>query len=74
MDRNNRKLKILYIYIKTKRIRQKEQRDQAEEERRYIEKWDQTDSPEILNRGEIEEIPGLPSGGSGDHHSERRRI
>ena len=27
-----------------------------------IEKWDQTESPEIPDRGETSEIPGLPSG------------
>ena len=27
-----------------------------------IEKWDQTGSPEIPDRGETSEIPGLPSG------------
>jgi hypothetical protein len=32
--------------------------------RGYIEKWDQTESPEIPDRGEeTSEIPGLPSGG-----------
>ena len=36
---------------------------QAEEqEMRYIEQWDPTDSPEIPDRGETLEIPGLPSG------------
>ena len=29
-----------------------------------IEKWDQTESPEIPDRGETSEIPGLPSGGN----------
>ena len=29
---------------------------------RYIEKWDQTGSPKFPDRGEISEIPGLPSG------------
>ena len=33
-----------------------------EQERRYIDKWDQTGSPEIPERGETSEIPGLPSG------------
>ena len=28
----------------------------------YIEKWDQTGSPEIPDKGETSEIPGLPSG------------
>ena len=37
--------------------------EKAEEERRYIEKWDQTGSPEIPDRGETsEKSPGLPSG------------
>ena len=44
---------------KSDRIRQKNNRG-------YIEKWDQTESPEILDRGETSEIPGLPSGGDGD--------
>ena len=46
---------------KQKRIKQKEQQDQAEEQMR-IEKWDQTDNHEIPDRGETAEIPGLPSG------------
>ena len=28
----------------------------------YIETWDQTDSPEIPDRGETSEIPGIPLG------------
>ena len=31
-------------------------------EETYIEKWDQTDSSEIPDRGETSAIPGLPSG------------
>ena len=29
---------------------------------KIIEKWDQTENPEIPDRGETSEIPGLPSG------------
>ena len=37
---------------KQKRVRQQEQQGEAEEQkRRYIEKWDQTDSPEITDKG-----------------------
>ena len=35
-----------------------------------IEKWDQTESPEIPDRGETSEIPGLPSG---DHLSYKNK-
>ena len=43
---------------KQKRIRQKERQDQAEENKREdIEKWDQTDSPEMPDRGETSESP-----------------
>ena len=33
--------------------------------KRYIEKWDQTGSTEILDRGETSETPSLPLGGGG---------
>ena len=46
---------------KQKRIRQKEQQDKAEEQK-MIEKWDQTESPEIPDRKETSEISGFPSG------------
>ena len=49
---------------KQKRIRQKEQQDYRQTNKRgdiYIEKWDQTESPEIPDRWETSEIPGLPS-------------
>ena len=36
---------------KKKRLRQKEQQDQAEEQKRRYRKMDQTDSPEIPDRG-----------------------
>ena len=36
----------------------------------YIEKWDQTESPESPDRGKTSEIPGLPSGG---HQTVRRK-
>ena len=50
---------------KQKRIRQKEWQDQAEEQERiYIRKWDQTDSPEIPDTWETYEIPGAPFWGS----------
>ena len=40
------------------RIRQTEQQDYAkEQERRCIEKWDQTDSPGIPDRGQASETP-----------------
>ena len=35
------------------------------QERRYIEKWDQTGSPEIPDRGETSAIPRPPFGGKG---------
>ena len=38
-----------------KRVRQKNKRG-------YIEKWEQTDSPAIPDRGETSDIPSLPSG------------
>ena len=47
---------------KQKRMRQKERQDYRQKNKRDIEKWDQTDSPEIADRGETSEIPGLPSG------------
>ena len=48
---------------KQKRIRQKEQQDYRQKNKRgYMEKWDQTESPDILDRGETSEIPGHPSG------------
>ena len=31
-----------------------------------VEKWDQTDSPEIADRGETSETPRLPFGGQND--------
>ena len=37
---------------KQKSIRQKQSQDQAEEQNRDIEKWDQTESPEIPDMGE----------------------
>ena len=47
---------------KHKRIRQKEQQEQRKKNKTGdIEKWDETDSPEIPARGETSEIPGLPS-------------
>ena len=43
---------------KQKWIRQKERQDQAEELERYIQKWDQTNSPEIPDRGgDIKKFP-----------------
>ena len=58
---------------KQKRVRQKEQRDYRQKNKRgdIIEKWDPTDSPEIPDKGETSEMPGLPSGGGGGgggHH------
>ena len=43
--------------IKSNRTRQKRTREEI-----YIEKWDQTDSSEIPERGETSEIPDLSSG------------
>ena len=40
---------------KQKRIRQKEKLSRRTREEIYIEKWDQTDSPEIPDRGETSE-------------------
>ena len=44
-----------------KRIRQKV-RTRQKNKTGDIEKWDQTESPEIPDRGETSEIPDLPSG------------
>ena len=41
---------------------QKQNRTRQKNKRGDIEKWDQTGSPEIPDRGETSEIPGLPSG------------
>ena len=49
---------------KQKRIRlRKSNRTRQKNKRGDKEKWDQTDSPEIPDKGEISEIPGLPSRG-----------
>ena len=40
---------------KSNRTRQKSKRED-------IEKWDQTGSPEVPERGETSDMPGLPSG------------
>ena len=46
-----------------KRIRQEERQDYRQKNKRGdIEKWDQTDSPEIPDRGRLQKSPGLPSG------------
>ena len=49
---------------KQKRIKQKEQQDYRQKNKRGdIEKWDQTDSPEIPDKGvDIRNPLGLPSG------------
>ena len=45
-------------------------RPAEEQERGEIEKWDQTESPEIPDRvGETSEIPGLPSRVKGDNNN-----
>ena len=43
-------------YRQSERTRQKNKRGDTET-------WDQTDSPEIPERGQTSEVPGLPSGG-----------
>ena len=49
---------------KQKKIRQKDRATGLgqKNKRGYTEKWNHTDSPEIPDRGETSEIPGLPSG------------
>ena len=52
---------------KQNRIRQKEQQDQTEKQkRRYIEKWYQIDSPEIPEGGSDIRHPRPPFGGGGE--------
>ena len=49
---------------KQKKIRQKERQDYRQKNKRGdIEKWDQTDSPEIPNNAKTSESSGPPFGG-----------
>ena len=52
--------------------RQKEQEDYAEKTR-GDRKGESNDSPEILDRRETSDIPGLPSGGELERERERER-
>ena len=59
------KIEVRRMGQKQKIIRQKERQDQAEErERRYTEKWDQTDSPKIHDRGGRHQNRRPPFGGT----------
>ena len=54
---------------KQKRIRQKSDRTRQKNKRGDIEKWDQTGSPELPDRGETSETPRLPFGGTHAHRN-----
>ena len=47
---------------KQKRIRQKKRQTRQKNKRGGIEKWDQTDNPEIPDKRETSEIPKPPFG------------
>ena len=64
----NRHHKSPGLHLGGNRTRQKNKRGD-------IEKWDQTESPEIPDREETSEIPGLPSGEQErERERDRRRV